>query len=228
MESEDRRSEALEVELVADPEEKARQEAKNGLRQFDDVVEQIEYWLQPDRPFKLRPSAILGLNRTALEGLNRYAGLYRPTGINIGGSKHKPPPAHLVPGLIEEFCDYVNENWGRSPIHLASYALWKLNWIHPFVDGNGRTSRAISFVILCVRLGYRVPGLLTIPEQISRDKSPYYRALESADESYRRERQIDVGAMEALVGELLAKQLAGIIHDSRSEQPRPATPARPL
>lgn len=227
MESEERHSEALEVELVADPEEKARQEAKNGLRQFDEVIEQIEYWLQPDRPFKLRPSAILALNRTALDGLSRHAGNYRPAGISIGGSKHSPPSAHLVPGLIEEFCDYINENWSRSPIHLASYALWKLNWIHPFVDGNGRTSRAVSFVILCVRLGYRVPGSLTIPEQISREKSPYYQALELADEALRREGQIDVGAMETLLGKLLAKQLAGVIHDARSEQPRPTTPARP-
>jgi hypothetical protein len=74
MDSEERHSEALEVELVADPETKAHQEAKNVLRQFDHVVEQIEYWLQPDRPFKLRPSAILALNRSALEGLSRYAG----------------------------------------------------------------------------------------------------------------------------------------------------------
>lgn len=228
MESEDRRSEALEVELVANPEEKARREAKNGLRQFDDAVEQIEYWLQPERrPFKLRPSAILALNRTALDGLSRYAGNYRPTEIEIKGSHHKPPAAHLVPELVEEFCDYVNENWGRSPIHLASYALWKLNWIHPFVDGNGRTSRAVSFVILCVRLGYRVPGSLTIPEQISRDKSPYYKALESADESYRKDQKIDVTPMETLLGTLLANQLAAVIHDSRSEA-RPTTPAQPL
>ena len=63
MESEDRHSEALEAELIADPDEKARREESNGLRQFDSAIEQIEYWLQPDRPFKLRPSAIVGFNR---------------------------------------------------------------------------------------------------------------------------------------------------------------------
>jgi Fic family protein len=221
MNSEDRRSEALEVELVADPEERARQEAKNGLRQFDDVIKQIEFSLQPERPFKLRPSALLALNRTAIEGLNRYAGNYRPTEIEIKGSKHKPPTAYRVPELIEEFCDYINENWARSPVHLASYALWKLNWIHPFMDGNGRTSRAISFVILCVRLGYRIPGSNTIPEQISRDKTPYYEALELADQAYEKEKKVDVSAMETLLGKLLANQLATVIHESRAEQPRP-------
>lgn len=217
----DRHSEALEVELISDPEQKAHQEAKNGLRQFDNAIEQIEYWLQPERPFKLRPSAILTLNRLALDGLSRYAGNFRPSDVEIHGSKHRPPPAHLVPGLVEELCDYVNDNWNRAPIHLASFILWRLNWIHPFVDGNGRTTRALSFVVLCVRLGYRVPGTNTIPEQISRNKDPYYKALELADVAYDKNKRIDVSAMEDLVSTLLANQLASVLQDSRSEQPRP-------
>jgi hypothetical protein len=43
MSPEDRHSEALETELIVDPGQKARQEAKNGLRQFDQAIEQIEY-----------------------------------------------------------------------------------------------------------------------------------------------------------------------------------------
>jgi hypothetical protein len=59
MDAEDRHSEALEVDLISDPAIKAQQEARNGLRQFDAAIEQIETWLQPERPFKLRASAIL-------------------------------------------------------------------------------------------------------------------------------------------------------------------------
>jgi Fic family protein len=158
-----------------------------------------------------------------LDGLSSYAGVYRPAGIAIKGSKHTPPEAHLVPELVEDLCDYVNANWDRSPLHLASYVLWRLNWIHPFVDGNGRTTRAISFVVLCARLGYRVPGSNTIPEQISCDKNPYYEALELADAAYENGKKIDVSAMESLVGTLLAKQLAGVIHDSRADKARPGT-----
>jgi Fic family protein len=218
MGSEDRHSEAVEVELITAPEEKAVQEAKNALRQFNTAIEQIEYWLQPDRPFKLRASAILTLNRIALERLDRHAGSYRPGVVEIKGSEHNPPPAHLVPELVENLCDYVNENWGRSPLHLASYVMWRLNWIHPFVDGNGRTTRMTSFVVLCVRLGYRVPGSNTIPEQISQAKEPYYEALEQADAAFEKGR-IDVSAMEALVGQLLTNQLAAVIHDARADQP---------
>jgi Fic family protein len=221
MDAEDRHSEALEVDLISDPAIKAQQEARNGLRQFDAAIEQIETWLQPERPFKLRASAILSLNRIALDGLSAYAGNYRPTDIEIKGSNHKPPPAYLVPELLEGLCDYVNENWSRSPIHLASYVMWRLNWIHPFVDGNGRTTRATSFVVLCVRLGYRVPGSNTIPEQISNNKKPYYQALEAADAAWREDR-LDVSSVETLLGTLLANQLASVIHDSRASRPGPS------
>jgi Fic family protein len=171
-EDQERHSEAIEAELINDPAEKASKEARNGLRQFDQVIEQIEYWLQPDRKFRFRPSAILSLHRDALDGISSYAGVYRPAGIAIQGSKHEPPGAHLVPELVEDLCDYVNANWEKSPIHLAAFTLWRMNWIHPFVDGNGRTARATSFLVLCVRLGYRLPGTNTIPEQISHDKKP--------------------------------------------------------
>jgi Fic family protein len=213
-----RHSKALEPELIADPDQKAHQEAKNGLRQFDKAIELIEAALDPERPFKLRPSAVMGLNRFALEGLSSFAGNYRPAGIEIGASKHIPPEAYLVPELVEDMCDHVNKNWDRSPIYLASYVLWRLNWIHAFVDGNGRTARITSFIVLCARLGYRVPGSTTIPEQISVDKAPYYKALELADAAYRDDKKIDVGAMETLIAELLARQLLSVMHDARKDQ----------
>src|SRR5215469_1546995 len=109
MPDEERHSKALEIELISDPQEKARREAENGLRQFDEVIDQINYWLQPERPFKLRPSGILSLHRRALEGISSFAGVFRPGGIEIKGSKHQPPGAHLVPELVEQLCDYVNE-----------------------------------------------------------------------------------------------------------------------
>jgi Fic family protein len=210
----ERHSEALEAELIIDATEKAGKEARNGLRQFDEVIEQVEYWLQPERKFRFRPSAILHLNRTALDGISRYAGIYRPAGIAIQGSAHVPPGAHLVPELVEQLCDYVNDNWEKSPIHLAAFTLWRLNWIHPFVDGNGRTARATSFLVLCVRLGYRLPGTNTVPEQISHDKGPYYSALESADRADV-QGKVDVSQMESLLEGLVASQLVSILQDAK-------------
>jgi Fic family protein len=224
MTDEDRHSHALDAELITDPGLKAQKEVSNGLKQFDAVAEQIEYWLHPERPFKLRPSAILGLNRTALEGLTELAGTYRPAGVEIVGSKHHPVGAHLVPELVEHMTEYVNDNWGKkSPIHLCAYVLWRLNWIHPFVDGNGRTARAVSYLVLCVGMGYRLPGRKTIPEQISEDKTPYYRALEIADEGFAKTDQPDLSAMEQLIEGLLAKQLVEVLHKATGGTHPPLT-----
>jgi Fic family protein len=81
-----------------------------------------------------------------------------------------------------------------------------MNWIHPFADGNGRTARAISYVVLSVKLDSLLPGTPTIPDQIASDKRPYYEALEMADAAWVGDR-IDVSALETLLSGMLAKQL---------------------
>jgi Fic family protein len=216
MPDEMRHSRADEVEIISDPEALARQEAQNGLRQFQAVVEMVEAFLQPDRPFKFRPSQLQHLHRIALHGISAYAGNWRPANIEIGGSQHQPPGAFEIPEQIEFLCDYVNDKWSeKSPLHLASYVLWKLNWIHPFTDGNGRTSRAASYLVLCIKLGYLLPGRLTIPDQIAHDKRPYYEALELADLAWRNG-VIDLSAMKSMLGSMLAKQLIAVHEDSQT------------
>lgn len=204
----DRRdSKALEPELIKDPQERAKAEARNGLRQYDAGVKAIQTALE--RPsFKLRPSLILGLQREALQGISLYAGNFRPGGVKIEGSKHEPVGAHLVPELVEEMCDYVNDNWEKStPLHLGAYIMWRLNWIHPFADGNGRTSRITSYVVLSIRAGYLLPGSPTIPDQIVDNRNPYFDALDAADAAWKGGK-VDVLKMEELLGNLLARQLA--------------------
>jgi fido (protein-threonine AMPylation protein) len=143
-----RHSKALEADLIPDLDERARAEARNGLRQFDLGMEIVADALEKGANFRLRPSALLALHRTALEGISAYAGNFRPAGIEIEGSKHTPPGAHLVPELVEDMCDYVNDSWqSASPVHLAAYLMWRLNWIHPFVDGNGRTGLRLRGLI---------------------------------------------------------------------------------
>jgi Fic family protein len=200
----DRHSKADEPQIVVDPVERAKLEARNALEQFDAVISLVEQFTATDHPpFRLRSSTILQLHRIALTGLSAYVGVFRPAGVDIGGSAHKPVDAYLVPMRIEEMCEYITENWSKPAIHLTAYALWRLNWIHPFTDGNGRTARAVAYLLLCIRLGYRLPGTTTIPELIAADKKPYYAALEVADAG-------DLSELEKLLSALLAKQLYDI------------------
>lgn len=166
--------------------------------------------------FRLRPSQLLELNRIAVEGLIETPGQLRDFPIVITGTTHRPPDHQLVPTLVDEMCEYVNDNWNvRTPNHLASYVMWRLNWIHPFGDGNGRTSRASSYMILCVRLGFRLPGAPTIPERIANDKPPYYSALDAADAAWNTG-VLDVSAMEQLLEAHLAAQLLRVVEAASS------------
>jgi Fic family protein len=203
---ETRDSFALEPELINDPLEKAKAEARNGLRQYDYGVQTVLEALERGG-FKLRLSLVLALQREALRGISQYAGNFRPGGVEIRGSKHAPPEAHLVPELVESMCDYVNDNWTTAtPLHLAAYIMWRLNWIHPFADGNGRTSRTLSYVVFSIRSGALPPGTPTICDLIVENRQPYFEALDAADEAWSQGR-IDLSMMEELLGNLLAKQL---------------------
>jgi Fic family protein len=116
----------------------------------------------------------------------------------------------------------VNSAWEqKSPIHLCAYVMWRLNWIHPFTDGNGRTSRAASYLVLCLKTGYLLPGKFTIPEQIAQDRTPYYRALEAADQRLAESRSIDLTEMEKLLSALLARQLYQVMRDAAGDLATP-------
>jgi fido (protein-threonine AMPylation protein) len=209
---EQRHSRAHEAFLITDPDELARAEARNGLRQFDMAIGAVQAAIDR-RSFKLRPSLVLALHREALRGISTFAGNYRPAGVSIEGSKHQPPGAHLVPELVEEMCDYVNEKWIEgNALHLAAYLMWRLNWIHPFADGNGRTSRITSYVVLCAKLDAILPGTPTIPDQIVANRKPYFDALDAADTAWAGTGLVDVSMMEQLLDGMLGRQLASVYH----------------
>lgn len=186
-------------------------EVENGFRQFAHCLDLIDDHLDPERPFALRETPICDLQRIAVEGIEPDPGRYRVLPVGITGSRHEPPPAFLVAEHVRRMCDYVNDNWHeKTALHLSAYVMWRLNWIHPFADGNGRTSRTLSYLLLSLKLGSRVPGTLTIPQQIERDKTHYIEALEASDRSSTDE-VLAIGPMEEMMRAMLAKQLLSVI-----------------
>jgi Fic family protein len=209
--SEDRHSEAETPELITDPIERAKREAENGVRQTRETLAIIASAITSDRPFRLTQKVILDLHEKALEGIHPLAGTYRNTQVSIGLSRHRPPHHSDVPDLVGEMCSYVNEHWeDRSSAHLAGYVLWRINWIHPFADGNGRTARAISYLVLSVAMKSILPGTPTIPDQIASNKKPYYDELEKADASWRNG-SLAIASLEDMLEGLLAIQLLNAV-----------------
>jgi len=80
----------------------------------------------------------------------------------------------------------------------------------------------LAYLILCLSLKCRLPGVNTIPDQISRNKKPYYKALESADEAFAEDR-LDLTELEKYVAALLAGQLVSV-HKEAVAQPKVLDP----
>ena len=196
--------------LYRTPDEQARLEARNGLLQFDEIQHLIDKSIAVGKPFKLTSSTLKRLHRAAIHDIYICAGKFRKIAVFITNAQHQPPPPERVPVLVDEMCDYVNSSASRSPIHIAAYLMWRLNWIHPFAGGNGRTSRAVSYLALCAKLGYKLPGAPTIPEQIVADRQPYYSALRQADDAWAAG-HLNLSEMESLMQNLLTAQLVGLL-----------------
>jgi Fic family protein len=111
----DRHSEAEDAALLSDPDEIARREAENGLRQFTLALDIIRSYVKDaERPFKLRAGPILQLHQAALDGLHRLAGTFRNTPVKIHGSGHQPPEPAFVADEVQALCEYINESWNKE------------------------------------------------------------------------------------------------------------------
>ncbi len=185
----------------------ADREAENGLLQFDQMLRLIDQAIASGQP-PLTPAVILEFQRLAVEGLEPVAGQFRTSSISIDGTNHIPPPWAEVGDLVDEMCEYVSLHWDETAaIHLSAYVMWRLNWIHPFTNGNGRTSRVASYLVLCAALGMNLPGDHAVPEIIDEDKQDYYDALDQADAKWL-DQVLDVTAMERVIEAALTVQLA--------------------
>src|SRR5579863_7194509 len=112
---------------------------------------------------------------------------------------------------MDRFFSVVHENCKilEHPTMLPAYALWRLNWIHPFVEGNGRTARAACYYLLCLKQGQLLPGKKIVPERIRENRKPYYAALKAADVAW------DQGKLD--VSEI-ARYLEGLLKDQLTEK----------
>ena len=99
-----------------------------------------------------------------------------------GETVYTPPPAHDVPIMMAELVDWLNQEQKVHPALVSGIAQFQLVHIHPFLDGNGRTSRLLSTFCL-YRAGYDFKRLFTISEYYDRDRPTFYRAIQSVRES---------------------------------------------
>jgi Fic family protein len=86
----------------------------------------------------------------------------------FGETVYTPPPAHKVPIMMAELVDWINQEQNIHPVLVSGISQFQFVHIHPFLDGNGRTSRLLSTLCL-YRAGYDFKRLFTISEYYDRD-----------------------------------------------------------
>lgn len=105
------------------------------------------------------------------------AGLYRKVPVMISGSSHIPPQPYSIAKQMEEVFEFYEKNKNiLHPVILAADMHEKIVTIHPFIDGNGRTTRLIMNLVLLMN-GFPIANIKGDIES----RTSYYNALEKAN-----------------------------------------------
>lgn len=138
------------------------------------AIEYVEQLVSP--AYVLNARDILDVHALVLNNIEKdFAGRYRQHGVRISGANFIPPNALKVNDLMDDLIDWINTDASKlSPIVAVAIFHHRFVWIHPFLDGNGRTVRLI-FNLLLMRLGYP-PAII-----LKNDRKKYYDALNKAN-----------------------------------------------
>lgn len=139
-----------------------------------DAIEHVESLVHPS--YKLQERDILDVQALVLQRIEKeYAGRYRTSGVRISGANFVPPNALKIDRFMSELLDWVQSIDAEiHPLIKATIFHHRFVWIHPFFDGNGRTARLITN-LLVMKHGY--PPLIILKN----DRQKYYRALNQAN-----------------------------------------------
>lgn len=166
---------------------------------------------------KAPPSAraLKALHHTGTLFLLNNPGEYRDTEVHIergdGTIVHKPPACTEVEAHMTSFESDLSAMWETADaIAVASWCLWRINWIHPFKNGNGRSARAFAYACLCLRFGFMLPGTPTVIDLIMGSKPEFEDALRRADETFEESGSPDLAPMNTYIEKLVIKQLSSI------------------
>jgi Fic family protein len=182
--------------------------AKNRERQYHFLnssfaVAQFGAGLEIDHDF------LCSLNHYATQYISPQPGRYRRH-YNVKVGPHEPSEWFHVHDEMDEFLDILHREWAKmDELEAAAYALWAVNHVHPFCDGNGRTSRALCYFVLCRKLGTWLRGETSIMEMIRTDgRDQYCDILQRMHEARSKEKLVtDLSEMTAYLNDLVLQQI---------------------
>jgi Fic family protein len=160
----------------------------------EDIVEVINAIDVYDKISQFNPSSIksfLKAHKLLMKGLVEKPGNFRSKSVGIVKGKEvshvAPPPQHL-PALINDIFEYYRKS--NDPVLIKSCVIhYEIEFIHPFMDGNGRMGRLWQTLILMKE--YPLFEFLPFETIIKERQHEYYSALEKSDKEGKSTRFIE-------------------------------------
>ena len=148
-------------------------EVLNAIKVYNDLN---KYKLHSEKDF-------LNAHASLMNGLIKNAGKYRNQSVGIvkgNDIEHVAPPFQNVPYLMKDLFEYLKDDQELTLIKSCVFH-YEMEFIHPFIDGNGRMGRLWQTVILIN--DYQIFEFLPFETLISATQDEYYKSLSLSDKS---------------------------------------------
>jgi len=176
------------TELAAGREVMATRRDKQEVLNYLYVLEHLADFAEHD---KITEKSILDLHRRItkdvidnLKDSGKYRNRQVYVGDRIGNVIFMPPKTEDVPTLMRSLVAWLNseETKKLDPVLVAGIAHYEFVRIHPFIDGNGRTTRSLASLILILR-GFDIKRFFALDDYYDLDRKAYYAALQTVNQT---------------------------------------------
>ncbi len=159
---------------------------------YRNVVSWIDDWQKTSKKELFSVETLKKLHKLSTKSIidEEYVGNYRDKQVIVrsatqGGVVFRPPIHVEIPFLVDDFYSWLNSAQDEQKIHpifQAAITHYRLVFIHPFIEGNGRTARAMATLVLYAS-GYDFKRFFSIEQYFDSDVEAYYNALLSVQQS---------------------------------------------
>jgi len=174
--------------LLIDNKIAAWEKDKNEVLNYVRVLEYIDK-LGEKKVKEITEDIVLKIHQLNTKGIlpEHQSGFYRKVPVAVvngyGRVIFQPPPVSRITTLMKDFISWLNSDQAQElyPVLLSGISHYEFVRIHPFIDGNGRTARALATLILYLK-GFDTKRFFALDDYYNEDRDRYYAALQTVDQ----------------------------------------------
>lgn len=159
------------------PRNKSEQMVKNNYDALTYVLEHLEDEISEETILQIAQIVTRSAAEVQVTG-------YRDGAVYVTGREgvvYTPPQADAVPEMMRALVEFIQKS-NLHPLLKACIAHFYFVYVHPFGDGNGRTARALSYMML-LQAGYDFFRYFSISGIVAEERGKYYRSMRNVEDS---------------------------------------------